>query len=97
MAFTERVILFGEWGREQFRDRVSLCSSSCSRTCFVDEAGLKVKRSTCLCLSSAGLKICTTTAGHLVFCMSFLALKTQDLHLLKVNPQSEDLSLMRPI
>jgi len=39
-----------------FWDRVSLCSLDYPRTCSVDQAGLKLKRSTCLCLPSAGIK-----------------------------------------
>jgi hypothetical protein len=39
-----------------FLDKVSLCSPGCPGTCSVDQAGLKLKRSTCLCLPSAGIK-----------------------------------------
>jgi hypothetical protein len=45
------------WGRESFTvflfsfwDRVSLCSPGCTRTRFVDQAVLRLKRSACLCL-----------------------------------------------
>jgi hypothetical protein len=39
-----------------FRDRVSLYSSGCPGTHFVDQAGLELKKSTCLCLPSAAIK-----------------------------------------
>jgi hypothetical protein len=39
-----------------FRDRVSLCSLGCPGTHFVDQASLELRKSTCLCLLSAGIK-----------------------------------------
>jgi hypothetical protein len=39
-----------------FQDRVSLCSLGCPGTHSVDQAGLELKRSTCLCLPSAVIK-----------------------------------------
>ena len=36
--------------------RVFLCSPGCPETGSVDEAGLELKSSACLCLSSAGIK-----------------------------------------
>jgi hypothetical protein len=39
-----------------FQDRVSLCSPGCPGSHSVGQAGLELKRSTCLCLPSAGNK-----------------------------------------
>ena len=39
-----------------FQDRVSLCSPGCPEIYSVDQAGLELKKSTCLCLPSAGIK-----------------------------------------
>jgi hypothetical protein len=39
-----------------FRDRVSLCSPGCPGTHSVDQTGLELKKSACLCLPSAGIK-----------------------------------------
>jgi hypothetical protein len=39
-----------------FQDRVSLYSSDCPGTHSVDQAGLELKSTTCLCLLSAGIK-----------------------------------------
>ena len=39
-----------------FQDRVSLYSPGCPVTHSVDHAGLGTQKSTCLCLSSAGIK-----------------------------------------
>ena len=40
-----------------FQDRVSLCyNTGCPGTCFVDQIGLKLKRSTCLCHPNAEIK-----------------------------------------
>ena len=40
-----------------FRDRVSLCSLGCPRTCSVDQAGLKLRDlPASVCLSCAGFK-----------------------------------------
>jgi hypothetical protein len=38
------------------RDRVSLCSSGCPGTHFVDQAWPRIQKSACLCLLSAGIK-----------------------------------------
>jgi hypothetical protein len=45
-----------------FRDRVSLCSSGCSGTHFVDQAGLKLRNPPASASQVLGLKVCTTTA-----------------------------------
>jgi hypothetical protein len=39
-----------------FQVRVSLCSSGCPGAHSVDQGVLELKRSTCLCLQSAGIK-----------------------------------------
>jgi hypothetical protein len=37
-------------------DRVSLCSPGCPGAHFVDQTGLELRKSDCLCLPSAGIK-----------------------------------------
>jgi hypothetical protein len=39
-----------------FQDKVSLCSSGCPRTHSVEQDGVRLKRSACLCLPSAGAR-----------------------------------------
>jgi hypothetical protein len=51
-----------------FQDRVSLCSPGCPGTHSVDQAGLKLKRSTCLCLPSSVIK---GVRHHLPACNDF--------------------------
>jgi hypothetical protein len=46
-----------------FGDRVSLCSSGCPRTHFVDQAGLKLRDLPASASRVLGLKVCATTAG----------------------------------
>ena len=43
------------------RVSLSLCSRGCPGTHSVDQAGLELKSSACLCLMSPGLKACTIT------------------------------------
>lgn len=40
-----------------FIKTVSLCSSDCPEAHYVDEAGLKLRRSACLCSQALGLKV----------------------------------------
>jgi hypothetical protein len=58
-----------------FQDRVSLCSLGCHGTHFVDQAGLKTQKSTCLCLQVLGLKVCATTAHQQIIlnCISMMS------------------------
>jgi hypothetical protein len=44
-----------------FRDRVSLCSSGCPGTHFVDQAGLELRNSPASLSQVLGLKACATT------------------------------------
>jgi hypothetical protein len=46
-----------------FRDRVSLCSSGCPGTHFVDQAGLELRNLPASASPVLGLKACTTTPG----------------------------------
>jgi hypothetical protein len=46
-----------------FRDRVSLCSSGCSGTHFVDQAVLELRNPAASASRVLGLKTCTTTSG----------------------------------
>jgi hypothetical protein len=45
-----------------FRDRVSLCSSGCPGTHFVDQAGLELRSPPASASQMLGLKACATTA-----------------------------------
>jgi hypothetical protein len=56
--FVVVVIVFGF-----FRDRVSLCSSGCPGTHFVDQAGLKLRNPPASASRVLGLKACATTPG----------------------------------
>jgi hypothetical protein len=38
------------------QDKVSMCSPECPTTHFVDQAGLELTRSTCLCLLNSATK-----------------------------------------
>ena len=49
-----------------FRDRVSLYSSGCHGTHFVDQAGLKHRNSSASASQVLGLKACATTSGFVV-------------------------------
>jgi hypothetical protein len=49
-----------------FRDRVSLCSSGCPGTHFVDQAGLELRNPPASASRVLGLKACTTTPGGYV-------------------------------
>ena len=46
-----------------FRDRVSLYSSDCPGTHFVDQAGLELRNLPASASQVLGLKVCTTTPG----------------------------------
>ena len=46
-----------------FRDRVSLCSSGCPGTHFVDQAGLELRNPPASAFQVLGLKACTTMPG----------------------------------
>jgi hypothetical protein len=48
-----------------FRDRVSLCSSGCPGTHFVDQAGLKLRNLPASAFQVLGLKACATTTQHI--------------------------------
>jgi hypothetical protein len=50
-----------------FRGRLYLYSSG---THSVDQAGLELKRLACFCLPSAGINVCTTTAGSNLFILN---------------------------
>jgi hypothetical protein len=56
-----------------FRDRVSLSSSGCPGTHYVDKAGLKLRNSPVSASQVLGLKACATTAQltMLFFIVSF--------------------------
>ena len=57
-------ILFGFgffWGG--VHDRVSLCSPSCPRTHFVDQAGLELRNLSASASQMQGLQACTTMPG----------------------------------
>jgi hypothetical protein len=45
-----------------FGDRVSLCSSGCPGTHFVDQAGLELRNPPASASQVLGLKVCATTA-----------------------------------
>jgi hypothetical protein len=70
-----------------FRDRVSLCSSGCSGTHFVDQAGLELRNLPVSASQVLGLKVCATTpslsfsfmcAGVLAACISVHHLCARD-------------------
>jgi hypothetical protein len=46
-----------------FWDRVSLCSSGCPGTHFVDQAGLELRNPPASAFRVLGLKACATTPG----------------------------------
>jgi hypothetical protein len=48
-----------------FRDRVSLYSSDCPGTHFVDQAGLELRNPPASASQVLGLKVCATTPGFL--------------------------------
>jgi hypothetical protein len=50
-----------------FRDRVSLCSSGCPGTHFVDQAGLELRNPPASASQVLGLKACATTPGTVFF------------------------------
>lgn len=53
MAVSGNKLFFGGGGGVVFKiGLVSLCISGCPGTCFVGQAGFKLKRSACLCLPS---------------------------------------------
>jgi hypothetical protein len=66
---------FGFWF---FQDRVSLYSTGCPGTHFVDQAGLETQKSACLCLPSAGIKGVRHHARQRIFlittCMGWFTL-----------------------
>jgi hypothetical protein len=47
-----------------FRDKVSLCSTGCPGTHFVDQAGLKLRNVPASASQVLGLKACDTTPGY---------------------------------
>jgi hypothetical protein len=49
-----------------FRDRVSLCSSGCPGTHFVDQAGLELRNPPASASWVLGLKACATTPAILL-------------------------------
>ena len=57
-----------------FRDRVSLCSSGCPGTYFVDQASLKLRNLPASASRVLGLKACASTArpGFWVFYFCFV-------------------------
>jgi hypothetical protein len=50
-----------------FRDRVSLYSSGCLGTHFVDQAGLELRNLPASASRVLGLKVCATTPGYFIF------------------------------
>jgi hypothetical protein len=50
-----------------FQDRVSLCSSGCPGTHFVDQAGLKLRNLPASASQVLGLKACATMPGKSEF------------------------------
>jgi hypothetical protein len=57
-----------------FRDRVSLYSSGCPGTHFVDQAGLELRNLPASASQVLGLKACTTTPGSFIFFIECLVL-----------------------
>jgi hypothetical protein len=55
-----------------FQDRVSLCSSGCPGTHFVDQAGLELRNPPASASQVLGLKVCATTAWLRVPFLIFL-------------------------
>jgi hypothetical protein len=55
--------LFLVWFDLVFRDRVSLCSSGCPGTHFVDQAGLELRNLPASASRVQRVKACTTTPG----------------------------------
>jgi hypothetical protein len=60
-----------------FRDKVSLCSSGCPGTHFVDQAGLELRNLPASASGVLGLKACATMPGitsctHICVCMCFV-------------------------
>ena len=49
-----------------FGDRVSLCSTGCPGTHFVDLASLELRNPSASASQVLGLKACATTPGHIV-------------------------------
>jgi hypothetical protein len=62
-------------------DRVSLCSPGCPGTHSVDQAGLELRKSACLCLPSAGIKgMCHHCPANLFLMLEILSkLRLKDL------------------
>jgi hypothetical protein len=54
-----------------FRDRVSVCSSGCPGTHFVDQAGLKLRNLPASASRVLGLKACATRPGLLILFKNF--------------------------
>jgi hypothetical protein len=50
-----------------FQDRVSLCSSGCPGTHFVEQAGLELRNLPASASQVLGLKVCATMPGPLWF------------------------------
>jgi hypothetical protein len=57
-----------------FRNRVSLCSSGCLVTHFVDQAALQLRNPAASASRVLGLKACVTTLGLLCFLLSLRSL-----------------------
>jgi hypothetical protein len=70
-----------------FRERVSLYSPGCPGTHSVDQAGLDLKKSACLCLTNAGIK------GVSHHCLAYLLIYTNNKTIKK--PQTSRISLKK--
>jgi hypothetical protein len=57
------VLVFGFWFFGFFRDRVSLYSSGCLGTYFIDQAGFELRNLLASASRVLGLKACATTPG----------------------------------
>jgi hypothetical protein len=57
-----------------FRDSVSLCSSDCPGTHYVDQAGLELRSLPASASQVLGLKACATTSGQILFNFCFPSL-----------------------
>jgi hypothetical protein len=64
-----------------FQDRVSLCSSGCPGTYFVDQAGLELRNLPASASRVLGLKACTTTPGLIFVLCLFACFLSQNLSL----------------
>jgi hypothetical protein len=69
-----------------FRDRISLCSSGCPGTHFVDQAGLELRNLPASASRVLGLKVCATTTRLWVLFKSMSSADLCALLLLSVTP-----------